>query len=343
MKKMVVRMGDVSLKVAISLMKGFFKENSQNGYFTIKNGQVYVEIMCPNSTGPIGLIDEISNIDGLDAIKQYEFYYKEEEDKTTEESGETQQPVKPRKEKEAVEIPRLAEIKASAKSWKEFIKLVSEEFQEESCKKQIEEILKVIHILDKISWENITKRVAINVYQKRKITNQIAKRFGEGISFNSFFKQVAAYKNYYSQQPQETSKDTQPNVEGTSIMQDTNPPKEEIHMQCIPKIPFFARLLGELSKKQGDANNRIQKVLIAMEIEECTQDIQTQIKEIFERGLRLKEIRLSNLTAEFEQANILAEFINNFVSKYEDGRNVSSLDFFTELQKIIMRDDEINS
>ena len=162
------------------------------------------------------------------------------------------------------------------------------------------------------------------------------------------FKEVEEYSTEENSNEQE-KKTTNIEEESDKIAEEVIP-KPRVKMECMPEIKEFEETLASVDKTQP-VEERVRYVLGAMGLNNMSVKEQKQIVEIASTAVKKERMAFDII---FVEANIpidqtiavrmtFSKFVNDFVQKYESGKQVKLLTFLSELQKIIMFESEIES
>ena len=115
-------------------------------------------------------------------------------------------------------------------------------------------------------------------------------------------------------------------------------------MECMPEIQEFEETLASIDKTQP-INERIRYVLKAMGLNKLLADQQRKIIEVASIAVKSNEINLESIFSAYggeygETRMEFSKFINDYVKKYGSNEKVKILTFLSELQKVIMLENE---
>lgn len=124
--------------------------------------------------------------------------------------------------------------------------------------------------------------------------------------------------------------------------------KPRVKMECMPEIKAFEEILASVDKTQP-VEKRIRYVLEAMELNNLPVNDQKAILEIANAAVKKSKMNLETILGDTNIPNdqkmtarmTFSKFINDFVQKYESSKKVKLLTFLSELQEVIMLENEI--
>ena len=277
--------------------------------------------------------------------------------------------VKPMKKSkdDNISIPELEEIAKKSTSFEHFAKSVAEWLEMKKQQELFTNFIIVSSTVDTITWKEIEKalhmkNIFYKPYDKITCSQKISKKLKDySITILSFLKITSQYKEYSFNQVDEHSTEensneqatekTMKNVEEKAVEFDESViPKPRVKMECMPEIKDFEETLASVDKTQP-VEERVRYVLGAMGLNNMPAKEQKQIVEIASTAVKKERISFDII---FVEANIpieqtmsarmtFSKFVNDFVQKYESGKKVKLLTFLSELQKIIMFENEIES
>ena len=125
-------------------------------------------------------------------------------------------------------------------------------------------------------------------------------------------------------------------------------PKPRVKMECMPEIDWFEEQLASVDMTQP-IEARVHYVLESMGLNEKSPEEQRKIEAIANAAIKKENITMDiiSVSAKLPMEKILnarltiSKFIDDFVKKYGNGEKIKLLTFLSELQKIIVFDDEI--
>jgi len=270
-------------------------------------------------------------------------------------------------EQKPIKIPELEEIAKKAASFEDFAKLVAEWLEMDKRQEFFKNLVIISAEIDKITWKELEKALKCkNIFFTRwdKIWSgqQVSEKLKEhSVTTLSFLNTTRQYKEYSFKQVKKHSaeensteqvrKETTKNVEEKA--DDSNEsviPKPRLKMECMPEIKEFEETLASVDKTQP-VEDRVRYVLKAMGLDKMSVKEQKQIVEIASTAVRKGRMAFDIIFVEtnipIEQTMTVrmtfSKFINDFVQNYESGKKVKLLTFLSELQKIIMFENEIEN
>lgn len=271
------------------------------------------------------------------------------------------------KSEPTVKIQKLEEIARKSNSFEHFAELVAQWLEMGKRQEFFKNLIIVSAEVDKITWKELEKALKNkNIFYKEwdKIWSgqQVSKKLKEySATMLSFLKVTKKYKEYSFKEVEEYSTEensSKQDVEKTTTnfeekndkFNETVFPKTRVKMECMPEIKEFEETLASVDKTQP-VEERVRYVLGAMGLNNMSVKEQKQIVEIASTAVKKERMAFDII---FVEANIpidqtiavrmtFSKFVNDFVQKYESGKQVKLLTFLSELQKIIMFESEIES
>ena len=230
-------------------------------------------------------------------------------------------------------IPELDNIAAKATSFEHFANLVSEWLEMDKVKSLFTNIIILSAELKVISHDSFKYALRKNniPYKQSEITKaskQVSKYFSSyPLTLLPFLRATQKYKDYPFKKIDECSR---------------------VKMNCLPEIKNFEETLARVDKTQP-IEKRVRYILDAMGLCEENEENQNLIFKIAYTAMKIRNMDFNII---FVKANIpvvdrevaqmtFSTFLTNFVDKYESGKKVKVLSFLSELQKIIIYEDEI--
>ena len=261
-------------------------------------------------------------------------------------------------------IPQLGEIAKKAESFEHFAKLIAEHLEMDKREEIFKNFVIVASEIEEISLRTLeealkNKNVSYTEWDKISISKQVGEKLKDySVTFLPLLNALRQYKNYpfggdaiESVDESVTETITEPDNESVDEtitgFEDTTS-KNTVKMECMPEIPMFEEVLGSVDKTQP-IEERVKHVLSAMGLDQNSQWKQQKIFKIINAAVRIKEISLDEifLKAEIPKDDTmvarmeLSKFVNDFVKKYDSNKKVRLLDFFEQLQKIVINEGEI--
>ena len=267
-------------------------------------------------------------------------------------------------EQTVINIPELEEIAKKATSFEHFAELVAEWLEMDKRKELFTNLVIASAEVDKITWKELEKalkckNVFYTQWDKVCFGQQVSEKLKKyPATLLAFLKATRLYKEYSFKKADEhfirensnvqEVKKKVPNVEEKS----EKPISSDVSkmMECMPEIKDFEETLASVDKTQP-VEERVRYVLRAMGLDNLNEKEQNQIVEIASTAVKKEKITFDII---FVEANLPVEqtmevrmkfskFVNDFVQKYESGKKVKLLTFLSELQKIVMLEDEIEN
>lgn len=269
------------------------------------------------------------------------------------------------KSKPTINIPKLEEIAKKSDSFEHFAELVAKWLEMGKRQEFFKNLIIVSAEIDKITWKELEmalkdKNVCCTQWDKICIGKQISEKLKEySVTILSFLNVTKQYKEYSFKEVEEYSTEENSNEQEkktTNIEEESDKiaeeviPKPRVKMECMPEIKEFEETLASVDKTQP-VEERVRYVLGAMGLNNMSVKEQKQIVEIASTAVKKGRMAFDII---FVEANIpidqtiavrmtFSKFVNDFVQKYESGKQVKLLTFLSELQKIIMFESEIES
>ena len=269
------------------------------------------------------------------------------------------------KSKPTINIPKLEEIAKKSDSFEHFAELVAKWLEMGKRQEFFKNLIIVSAEIDKITWKELEmalkdKNVCCTQWDKICIGKQISEKLKEySVTILSFLNVTKQYKEYSFKEVEEYSTEVNFNEQEkktTNIEEESDKiaeeviPKPRVKMECMPEIKEFEETLASVDKTQP-IEERVRYVLGAMGLNNMSVKEQKQIVEIASTAVKKGRMAFDII---FVEANIpidqtiavrmtFSKFVNDFVQKYESGKQVKLLTFLSELQKIIMFESEIES
>lgn len=269
------------------------------------------------------------------------------------------------KSKPTINIPKLEEIAKKSDSFEHFAELVAKWLEMGKRQEFFKNLIIVSAEIDKITWKELEmalkdKNVCCTQWDKICIGKQISEKLKEySVTILSFLNVTKQYKEYSFKEVEEYSTEENSNEQEkktTNIEEESDKiaeeviPKPRVKMECMPEIKEFEETLASVDKTQP-VEERVRYVLGAMGLNNMSVKEQKQIVEIASTAVKKGRMAFDII---FVEANIpidqtiavrmtFSKFVNDFVQKYESGKQVKLFTFLSELQKIIMFESEIES
>lgn len=232
------------------------------------------------------------------------------------------------------EVPELAELAEKSDSFQKFI--ISIAFWLDLDAKRIdyfEEIVKKAVGMEEIIFSKIEGKITWN---RNVCAKAIKEKLGNSWTLLNFLKAVVEYKNYFNEEVlEEVSSNSNEEEENTRIK-----------MNCMPEIPEFEKVLGSVDKTQP-VEERVKYVLTAMGFDKTSDHDKKIILLAVNTAITTKNMTIDKISAKFINIGMitvemtLSKFINEYVQQYDKDKMVKTMDFLTELQAIIMNEEEI--
>ncbi len=238
-----------------------------------------------------------------------------------------------------VSIPELGEIAKKASSFEHFAELTGQWLGMKKKKDLWKKLILASTELDKITWSNLeyalkSENVSVTQYDKVSVRSLLKEKLqGDYIDVRTFLKATKQYKDY---------------VFTNAEKDEVEEPKRRIKMECMPENADFEETLANVDKAKP-VEERVKQVLNAMGLEELSDEEQAQFLELVTTAVEIRDVNIIDITRsvkipEDQVAGVyqaFEKFLNNFVKMHESGKNVKTITFFSELQKIIVLENEI--
>ena len=270
-------------------------------------------------------------------------------------------------ESKIINIPELKEIAKKATSFDNFAELIAKWLEMDKRQEFFKNLIIVSADVDKIRWKELEEalknnNIAYTQWNKVWSSRQVSEKLKEkSVTILPLLNAIAEYKGYPFKQKEEQSKkgksieqstervteNAEENSEGSI---ETISSKPRIKMECMPEIKEFEETLASVDKTQP-VKERVRYVLETMGLTKLSTQEQKQIIEIASTAVKKGRMAFDIIFVEakipIEQTMTarmtFSKFINDFVQKYESDRKVKVLTFLSELQKIIMLENEIEN
>lgn len=264
-----------------------------------------------------------------------------------------------------INIPKLEEIAKKAISFEHFANLVAEWLEMDKRQEFFTNLIIVSSIVDKITWKELktalkSKNVLFTQWDITWSGLQVSEKLKKSsVTLLKLLNATRQYKDYsfndvdehfkeeYSNK--QTMERTTTNIGENLRKSDENvSSKPRVKMECMPEVKAFEETLARIDKTQP-VEKRVRYVLEAMELNKLPVNDQKTILEIANATVKKSKI-ISDIN--FGDTNIpidqriyarmtFSKFVNDFVQKYDSSKKVKLLTFLSELQKVIMLENEI--
>jgi len=266
---------------------------------------------------------------------------------------------------EQISIPELEEFAKKATSFEHFAKLVAEWLEMDKRQEFFTNLVIVSAEVEKITWKELKKALDgknvfytewDKIWSGQQVSEKLKKYSATMLSFLNVTRQYKEYsfkiEDKYSEEEnsnEQAREKTTISVEEKAGESDVTS-KPRVKMDCMPEIKDFEETLASVDKTQP-VEERVRCVLKAMGLSKMSAKEQKQIVEIASTAVKKGRMAFDII---FVEANIpieqsmtvrmtFSKFINDFVQKYESNKKVKLLTFLSELQKIIMFENEIEN
>ena len=363
---------------AAYLIKAFFQNFNPESSLILKGNEVKMEVFFekpPNELVQAIVHCEVVELNCGKWLKEHEdnkninfkvdsdFKHQTSVEDFSNETKPLKVPEKPRKRRseqnDSSHIPELEAIAQKATSFDNFVTLVAQWIQMGKRQDFFKNMVIASTEVDMVAWKNIEnvlnrKKIVFKQYDKVFSSNKISEKMKEySITLIPFLDIIIKYKDYPFSQEKETS--VEENVGQTEnqtqiqnleekISDESIISKPRIKMECMPEIQEFEETLASIDKTQP-INERIRYVLKAMGLNKLLADQQRKIIEVASIAVKSNEINLESIFSAYggeygETRMEFSKFINDYVKKYGSNEKVKILTFLSELQKVIMLENE---
>ena len=256
-------------------------------------------------------------------------------------------------------IPELEAIAQKATSFDNFVTLVAQWIQMGKRQDFFKNMVIASTEVDMVAWKNIEnvlnrKKIVFKQYDKVFSSNKISEKMKEySITLIPFLDIIRKYKDYPFSQEKETS--VEENVGQTvdqapiQNLEEKNSDesivsKPRIKMECMPEIQEFEETLASIDKTQA-ISERVRYVLKAIGLSKLPADQQRQIIEVASIAVKSNEMNLESIFnaygGEYGETRMqFSKLINDYVKTHGGNEKVKILTFLSELQKVIMLENE---
>ena len=266
---------------------------------------------------------------------------------------------------EQISIPELEGFAKKATSFEHFAKLVAEWLEMDKRQEFFTNLVIVSAEVEKITWKELKKALDgkkvfytewDKVWASRQVSEKLKKYSTTMLSFLNVTRQYKEYsfkiegkysteENSNEQAREKTTMSVEEKLGESNVTF-----KPRVKMDCMPEIKDFEETLASVDKTQP-VEERVRCVLKAMGLSKMSAKEQKQIVEIastaVKKGRMAFDIIFVEANIPIEQSMMVrmtfSKFINDFVQKYESNKKVKLLTFLSELQKIIMFENEIEN
>lgn len=266
---------------------------------------------------------------------------------------------------EQISIPELEEFAKNATSFEHFAKLVAEWLEMDKRQEFFTNLVIVSAEVEKITWKELKKALDgknvfytewDKIWSGQQVSEKLKKYSATMLSFLNVTRQYKEYSFKMEDKPSTEENSNEQAREKTTMsveekLGESNVTfKPRVKMDCMPEIKDFEETLASVDKTQP-VEERVRCVLKAMGLSKMSAKEQKQIVEIastaVKKGRMAFDIIFVEANIPIEQSMMVrmtfSKFINDFVQKYESNKKVKLLTFLSELQKIIMFENEIEN
>ncbi len=319
MEKFWVKVNLQEGETAGKLTKAIFQDSCEENKI-IKARKKENELEVYFQEPPMSIIETISEYRNFELV--YEKNVEKEEKTSQEEKGVRIQKVNRKKVRaKSIDInPKIKEIAKKATSFSEFAILLVEGSELSNTQKSAFEamVVQAAEMKD-LTWEKLEKslqerNIVYNSQSRRQISNALKKY---DTTVMPFLKTVGNYQKYFKQV------------------------KENTRVLTIPVTERLKKAFVNLDRTQS-VEERVQAIFNAMGLEGKTAEERKQIIEFATETVKKNNMAEDELlTTTNIQRVAFSNFLNEYVSKNGGKEKVKALDFLKELQKVIMRADEL--
>ena len=256
-------------------------------------------------------------------------------------------------------IPELEAIAQKATSFDNFVTLVAQWIQIGKRQDFFKNMVIASTEVDVVTWKNIEnvlnrKKIVFKQYDKLFSSNKISEKMKKySITLIPFLDILRKYKDYPFNQEKETSvgenvsqavnqapiQNLEEKISDESIIS-----KPRIKMECMPEIQEFEETLESIDKTQA-ISERVRYVLKAIGLSKLPADQQRQIIEVASIAVKSNEMDLESIFnaygGEYGETRMqFSKLINDYVKTHGGNEKVKILTFLSELQKVIMLENE---
>ena len=366
---------------AAYLIKAFFQNFNPESSLILKGNEVKMEVFFekpPNELVQAIVHCEVVELNCGKWLKEHEdnkninskvdsdFKHQTSAEEISNETKLTEVQEKPEERRneqnDSPHIPELEAIAQRATSFDNFVTLVAQWIQMEKRQDFFKNMVIASTEVDVVTWKNIEnvlnrKKIVFKQYDKLFSSNKISEKMKKySITLIPFLDILRKYKDYPFSQEKETS--VEENV-GQTVYQapiqnleeknsdESIISKPRIKMECMPEIQEFEETLASIDKTKA-ISERIRYVLKAMGLNKLPVDHQRQIIEVASVAVKSDEMNLESIFSAYggeygETRMEFSKFINDYVKKYGGNEKVKISTFLSELQKVIMLENELTS
>ena len=229
------------------------------------------------------------------------------------------------------ELPELDEIAKKSPSFNQFITLVGKWLKMNKKQEFFEGLIIASTKIKKVTWKELRK--AYYDFERKEevdLGRKIASKIGQyNITALNFIKIIRTYVNY--------------------PFDFNNASPNRVIMECMPRIQEFEEKLSKVDRNKS-INERALYILELIGINELPIERRKEILEITVNALKCKNISFFNI---FKNSSIpedkrisafttFSKMLSDYVKKFDTtNRLVNGLYFLEELQKIIIRKEEL--
>ena len=363
---------------AAYLIKAFFQNFNPESSLILKGNEVKMEVFFekpPNELVQAIVHCEVVELNCGKWLKEHEdnkninlkvdsdFKHQTSVEDFSNETKPLKVPEKPRKRRseqnDSPHIPELEAIAQKATSFDNFVTLVAQWIQMGKRQDFFKNMVIASTEVDMVAWKNIEnvlnrKKIVFKQYDKVFSSNKISEKMKEySITLIPFLDIIRKYKDYPFSQEKETSvEENVGQTENQTQMQNLEEKisdesiisKPRIKMECMPEIQEFEETLASIDKTQP-INERIRYVLKAIGLSKLPADQQRQIIEVASIAVKSNEMNLESIFSVYggeygETRMQFSKLINDYVKTHGSNEKVKILTFLSELQKVIMLENE---
>ena len=248
----------------------------------------------------------------------------------------------------SVDISKLEELAKVSVSYTDFAYL-----NMDSKTKIFVDIALVCVNLENFTWKDIKsalndKSINLPTWEKNYICKKV-KENADGLSVAplTLFYSIQKYHDY-TFAPVTIKSSSSTSVPVTSEHSPALDIKQKVKLQCMPEIKEFEAIIETIDKTKP-VKERISYVLTPMGLNTLSEELQNQIIEIAFTALKKKNLNSDTI---FDGSKIpedkllivrmsFSKLLNNYIMNYDATKNIKLLDFISDLQPVIMLENEI--
>ena len=321
MEKFRVKVNLQEGETAGEITKAFFQDFCTENHIKVREKEVELEVHFQEV--PMSIIEAISG------YKDFELEYEKDlkENATLEQKNKPKKKVQNRKKTKtntSITIPEIEEFAKQATSFQHFADLIVEWLEIKGTSKKVgkEFIMAAIEV-EVIQWRNLklaltSKNVVCTQYNEAVVKKSISNKCEKySVTPVLFFAIVSQYKDYH--------------FIG----------RQKFEMLSVPVNAEMEKALFEINRTRP-IEERVFFMLKAMGVEEKEAGEKERIVQFAIEAVKKKNMAEDSLLTQNSFSRVaFSNFLNEYVSKNGGKEKVKALDFLQELQKVIIREDEL--